>query len=76
MKASHTPPVNVVVRFKLKKKDIIIKMITLILVIPIIGSIMLLLQSYSQTDLNNSDLKMKEIALTTSLINLFISLLL
>nr|YP_006576305.1 NADH dehydrogenase subunit 4 [Lentinula edodes]ARI44253.1 NADH dehydrogenase subunit 4 [Lentinula edodes]QEN73907.1 NADH dehydrogenase subunit 4 [Lentinula edodes]UZS77548.1 NADH dehydrogenase subunit 4 [Lentinula edodes]UZS77574.1 NADH dehydrogenase subunit 4 [Lentinula edodes]UZS77597.1 NADH dehydrogenase subunit 4 [Lentinula edodes] len=42
-------------------------MITLLLLIPIIGSMFLLL-------INEDELKMKQIALTTSLINLFISL--
>lgn len=42
-------------------------MITLLLLIPIIGSLFLLL-------INEDELKMKQIALTTSLINLFISL--
>ena len=69
-------------------------MLTLILVIPIIGSIIILLQSHvlnknialtsitGSIDLNEStateqnELKMKEIALTTSLINLFVSLIL
>jgi len=42
-------------------------MITLLLLIPIIGSMLLL-------PINNNELRMKQIALTTSLINLFISL--
>ena len=42
-------------------------MITLLLLIPIIGSMLLL-------PINENELKMKQIALTTSLINLFISL--
>ena len=42
-------------------------MITLLLLIPIIGSLLLL-------PINEDELKMKQIALTTSLINLFISL--
>ena len=67
-------------------------MLTLILVIPIIGSIIILLQSHvlnknialtsitinpsvgSSTEQN--ELKIKDIALTTSLINLFVSLIL
>ena len=42
-------------------------MLTLLLLIPIIGSLLLL-------PINENELKMKQIALTTSLINLFISL--
>ena len=53
-------------------------MITILLLIPVIGSILILLvpstvQSLNGTLTSNND-KMKKIALTTSLINLFISL--
>jgi NADH:ubiquinone oxidoreductase subunit 4 (chain M) len=46
-------------------------MITLLLLIPVLGSIILLPMSDNTI---KSQLKMKQIALTTSLINLFISL--
>ena len=48
------------------------KMITLLLLIPIIGSLIIL--PISDSDKLNNQIKMKQIALTTSLINFFISL--
>ena len=47
-------------------------MITLLLLIPIIGSLIIL--PISDSDKLNNQIKMKQIALTTSLINFFISL--